>query len=67
MANKPFLTSVRPMIEEALGRQTKLHPGFTLGKLVQPSTDISILRDSHIFCSNGLNNDLQIFLMGQWT
>ena len=34
--------------EEVQGRQTKLHPGFTLGKLVQPSTSISILQDSHI-------------------
>ena len=34
--------------EEVQGRQTKLHPGFTLGKLVQPSPGISILRDSHI-------------------
>ena len=33
------------------GRQTKLHPGFTLGKLVQPSPGISILRDSHIVLS----------------
>ena len=30
------------------GRQTKLHPGFTLGKLVQPSPGISILPDFHI-------------------
>ena len=27
--------------EEVQGRQTKLHPGFTLGKLVQPSPGIS--------------------------
>ena len=37
--------------EEAYGRQTKLHPGFTLGKLVQPPPGISILRDSHIVLS----------------
>ena len=37
--------------EEVQGRQTKLHPGFTLGKLVQPSPGISILRDSHIVLS----------------
>ena len=34
------------------GRQTKLHPGFTMGKLVQPSPGISILRDAHIVLSN---------------
>ena len=31
--------------EEVQGRQTKLQPGFTMGKLVQPSPGISILRD----------------------
>ena len=29
----------------------KLHPGFTLGKLVQPSPCTSILCDSHIVLS----------------
>ena len=29
--------------EEVQGRQTKLYPGFTLGKLVQPSPGISFL------------------------
>ena len=38
--------------EEVQGRQTKLHPGFTKGKLVQPSPGISILRDAHIVLSN---------------
>ena len=37
--------------EEVQGRQTKLHPGFTMGKLVQPSPAISILRDAHIVLS----------------
>ena len=37
--------------EEVQGRQTKLHPGFTMGKLVQPSPGISILRDAHIVLS----------------
>ena len=37
--------------EEVQGRQTKLHPGFTLGKLVQPSPGISIFRDAHIVLS----------------
>ena len=37
--------------KEVQGRQTKLHPGFTMGKLVQPSPGISILRDSHIVLS----------------
>ena len=38
--------------EEVQGRQTKLHPGFTMGKLVQPSPGISILRDAHIILSD---------------
>ena len=29
--------------EEVQGGQTKFHPGFTLGKLVQPSPGISFL------------------------
>ena len=29
--------------EEVKGKQTKLHPGFTLGKLVEPSPGISFL------------------------
>ena len=37
--------------EEVQGRQTKLHPGFTMGKQVQPSPGISILRDAHIVLS----------------
>ena len=37
--------------EEVQGRQTKLHPGFTMGKLVQASPGISILRDAHIALS----------------
>ena len=37
--------------EEVQGRQTKLRPGFTMGKLAQPSPGISILRDSHIVLS----------------
>ena len=37
--------------EEVQGRQTKLHPGFTLDKLVQHPPGISILRDSHIVLS----------------
>ena len=38
--------------EEVQDRQTKLDPGFTMGKLVQPSPGISILRDAHIVLSN---------------
>ena len=38
--------------EEVQGRQTKLLPGFTMGKLVQPSPGISILQDPHIVLSN---------------
>ena len=37
--------------EEVQGMQTKLHPGFTLGKLVKPSPGISFLQDSHIVLS----------------
>ena len=38
--------------EEVQGRQTKLHPVFTImGKLVQPSPGISIRRDAHIALS----------------
>ena len=37
--------------EEVQGRQTKLHPGFTMGKLVQLSPAISIFRDAHIVLS----------------
>ena len=37
---------------EVQGRQTKLHPGFTMGKLVQLFPGISILRDAHIVLSN---------------
>ena len=37
--------------EEVQVRQTKLHPVFTTGKLVQPSPGISILRDAHIVLS----------------
>ena len=46
----PFLPSVRSM-RRVQGRQTKLHPGLTLGKLMRPSLGISILRDSHIVLS----------------
>ena len=52
--------------EEVQGRQAKLHPGFTLGNLVQPSPGISILGDSHIVLSKRscLDNVLQNFLIG---
>ena len=38
--------------EEVQGRQTKLHPGFTMGKLVQPSPGILFFQDAHIVLSN---------------
>ena len=38
--------------EEVQGRQIKLHPGFTIGKLVQSSPGISILQDAHIVLFN---------------
>ena len=53
--------------EEVQGRQTKLHPVFTMGKLVQPSPGISILRDAHIVLSKQSPEVLQNFLIGQWT
>ena len=34
--------------KEVQGRQTKLHPGVTQGRLVQPYPGISFLWDSHI-------------------
>ena len=46
--------------EEVQGRQTKLHPGFTLGKLVQPSSGISILRDSHTVLSKRQRSPLTV-------
>ena len=54
---------------EVQGRQTKHHPGLTLGKLVQPSPEISIIRDSTLFFPNSLNDVLKNFLIdiGQWT
>ena len=54
-----FLFTFGAPHEEVQGRPTKLQPGFTLGKLVQPSPGISILRDSHIVLSNGLDDVLQ--------
>ena len=53
--------------EEVQGRQTKLHPVFTMGKLVQPSPGISILRDAHIVLSKQSPEVLQNFFIGQWT
>ena len=38
--------------EEVQGRQTKLHPGFTMGKLVQLPPGISMLLNAHIVLSN---------------
>ena len=38
--------------EEVQGRQTKLYPGFTMGKLVRPAPGILILQDAHIVLSN---------------
>ena len=34
--------------EEVKGRQTKLHPGFTMGKLVRPSERVSIVPLRHL-------------------
>ena len=48
--------------EEVQGRQTKLHPGFTMGKLVQPSLGISFFEKPTLFCPTGLND----VLLGQW-
>ena len=38
--------------EEVQGGQTKLHPGFPMGKLVRPAPGILILQDAHIVLSN---------------
>ena len=46
--------------EEVQGKQTKLHQGFTPGKLVQPSPGSSILRDSHIVLFNSLDAAIDI-------
>ena len=46
-----FILTLAAPHEEVQGRQTKLHPVFTLGKLVQPSPGISFLWDSHIVLS----------------
>ena len=55
--------------EEVQGRQTKFHPGFTMGKLVQtsPGTVSQFFETPTLFCPNGLNDVLQNFLIGQWT
>ena len=52
-----FLPSVRPM-REVQGRQTKLHPGLALGKLVQPSpgTISQFFEIPTMFCPNGLDH-----------
>ena len=46
-----FIFTLGASHEVVQGRQTKLHPGVTLGKLVQPSPGISINRDSLIVLS----------------
>ena len=40
MSKKTFIFNLGEPQGEAQGRQTKLHPGLTLGKLVQPSPSI---------------------------
>ena len=44
--------------EEVQGRQTKLHTGFTLGKLVQPLQVSQFFEISTLFCLNSLNDVL---------
>ena len=51
--------------EEVQGRQAKLHPGFTLGKLVQLPLVSHFFEIPTLFCPNGLNDVLQNFLIGQ--
>ena len=53
--------------EEVQGRQTKLHPGFTMGKLVQLPQASQFFEMPTLFCPNGLNDVLQNFLIGRWT
>ena len=57
-------TSIFAPHEEVQYRQTKRHPGFIMGKLVQVSQFFEI---PILFCPNSLNDVLQNFLIGQWT
>ena len=68
MANKPSIFTLSVPHEEAQGLQTKLHPGFTLGKLMRRLPRVSqFLEIPTLFCPKGLNDGLQNFLIGQWT
>ena len=49
--------------EEVQGRQTKLHPGFTLDKLEQPPQVSKFFEIPTLFCPSGLNDVLQNFLI----
>ena len=42
-SHETFIFTLGAPHEEVQGRQTKLHPDFTLGELVQPSPGISFL------------------------
>ena len=53
--------------EEVQGRQTKLHPGFTMGKQVQLPQASQFFEMPTLFCPTSLNDVLQNFLIGQWT
>ena len=51
-SHETSIFTLRALHEEVQGRQTKLHPGFTMDKLVQPSPGILILWDAYIVLSN---------------
>ena len=53
--------------EEVQCRQTKLHPGFTMVKLVQSSHVSHLFEIPTLFYPNSLNDVLQNFLIEQWT
>ena len=51
-SHETFIFTLGAPHEEVQGRQTKLHPGFTMGKLVQPSPGISEIEILTLFCPN---------------
>ena len=51
-SHETFIFTLGAPYEEVQGRQTKLHPGFTMGKLVQPSPGISEIEIPTLFCPN---------------
>ena len=66
-SHQTFIFTLGAPHEEVQGRRTKLHPGFTMGELVQPSQASQFFEMLTLFCPTGLNDVLQNFLLGQWT